>query len=383
MEKKFEFDSAGIEALKVSAASADLQVELVEQGNIVAFVSVSSSDYVPEADKSGSKLHIRFQRGVNIGIPFIKNLFDVQAKVENIRLQVPRNILELDLNNASGDIKLADFELRMLKVNNVSGDTIIESCSATEFNLNTVSGDLSFVASNYRRGKFNSVSGDLTIKGLPPMERETNVSSVSGDVYVSYSGDPKVDAAVSSVSGDINSDIKLIKVEKKHYRTSEGQPQEYLKMSSVSGDLIISTTYGGKPAREVKQKDDGEPVVAKKTEKASSIEENLQDRETNKIVRLYEEGKLTRNYAFEMLSILGYSSVEIEDMLRVDEEARRARKDEESGYEESEDGKMMEAVEEINDKNEWHEPPQVPPSPEAPEQPEPPESPEKKEGDEK
>ncbi len=65
MEKKFEFDSAGIEALKVSAASADIQVELVEQGNIVAFVSVSTNDYVPEADRSGSKLHKDF-RGVSI-----------------------------------------------------------------------------------------------------------------------------------------------------------------------------------------------------------------------------------------------------------------------------------------------------------------------------
>ena len=86
VEKKFEFDSSGIEILKTTSASADLQIDLVEEGNVIAYVEVDSNDYVPEAERSGKKLTIRFQKGTNINIPFIKNLFDGGADVKNIRL---------------------------------------------------------------------------------------------------------------------------------------------------------------------------------------------------------------------------------------------------------------------------------------------------------
>ncbi len=51
--EKFEFDSSGIEILKTTSASADLQIDLVEEGNVVAYVEVDSNDYVPEAERSG------------------------------------------------------------------------------------------------------------------------------------------------------------------------------------------------------------------------------------------------------------------------------------------------------------------------------------------
>lgn len=327
MEKKFEFDSAGIELLKVSAASADLQIEPVEQGNIVAYVDVKGEDYVPEAEKSGKKLSIRFQKGTNIGIPFIKNLFDKQAEIDNIRLQVPKSILEMDINNASGDISLEDFDLANLKINNVSGDVKMQNCVTKDLQFNTVSGDLSFVASNYARGKFNSVSGDLMIKGLPPMKRDTGVSSVSGDTVIYYSKEPRFDASISSVSGDMNSDFTLVKVDKKRYRSTKGDPQEYIKMSSVSGDLIIKAKYSGSEAREVAVE---EPATAEnhKVPKPSVVEENLQDHETMKIITLFHEGKLTEDYAREMLTILGYTEAEIEEMLKVDEELRKLKETE-------------------------------------------------------
>jgi len=361
VEKKFEFESAGIEILKVTSASADLQIDLVEDGNVVAFVEVDSNDYVPEAERSGKKLTIKFQKGTNINIPFIKNLFDGGADVKSIRLIVPKNIQELDANNASGDVNISDFDLRSLKINNVSGDVKIENCSMNEFNLSTVSGDLTFVASNYRRGKFGSVSGDLSIKGLPPMERETIVSSVSGDAIVSYSGEPKFDATISSVSGDISSDVGLVKVDKKHYRSGNGESQEYLKMNSVSGDLIISTKYTGTPAKEVKVESRTISSEEKKGHRSAVVEENLQDQETSKILLLFKEGKLTKEYAFEMLGILGYSEQEIEEMLEVDEELRKL-KDSVDVVIKDEDAKNEES-------------PEAPEEPDAPEQPNAPEEP--------
>lgn len=324
VEKKFEFDSSGIEILKTTSASADLQIDLVEEGNVIAYVEVDSNDYVPEAERSGKKLTIRFQKGTNINIPFIKNLFDGGADVKNIRLLVPRSIQELDANNVSGDISITDFDLRGLKINNVSGDVKIENCSMNEFNFSTVSGDLTFVASNYRRGKFGSVSGDLNIKGLPPMERDTSVSTVSGDAIISYSDEPRFDATISSVSGDVSSDVGLVKVDKKHYRSGNGEPQEYLKMSSVSGDLIINAKYRGTPAKEVKVETAPKASEDRRSDRAT-VEENLQDQETKKILLLFKEGKLTKEYAVEMLGILGYSEKEIEEMLEVDEELKKLK----------------------------------------------------------
>jgi hypothetical protein len=291
VEKKFEFESAGIEILKVTSASADLQIDLVEKGNVVAFVEVDSNDYVPEAERSGKKLTIRFQKGTSINIPFVKNLFDGGADVKSIRLLVPKNIQELDANNASGDVNISDFDLRSLKINNVSGD----------------------------------VKSDLSIKGIPPMERDTSVSTVSGDAIISYSGEPRFDATISSVSGDVSSDMGLVKVDKKHYRYGNGEPQEYLKMSSVSGDLLISAKYRGAPAKEVKVESSPASSEEKRSYRAAVVEENLQDQETKKILKLFKEGKLTKEYALEMLGVLGYSEKEIEEMLEVDEDLKKLK----------------------------------------------------------
>jgi DUF4097 and DUF4098 domain-containing protein YvlB len=361
VEKKFEFDSAGIEILKISSASADLQIDLVEDGNVIAYVEVDSNDYVPEAESSGKRLSIKFQKGTNINIPFIKNLFDGGAEVKSVRLLVPKSVRELDANSASGDIVITDFDLRSLKISNVSGDVKIENCSVENLNFSTVSGDLNFIASNYRRGKFGSVSGDLSIKGLPPMERETIVSSVSGDAIVSYSGEPKFDATISSVSGDISSDVGLVKIDKKHYRSGNGESQEYLKMNSVSGDLIISTKYTGTPAKEVKVESRTVSSEEKKGHRSAVVEENLQDQETRKILLLFKEGKLTKEYTFEMLGILGYSEQEIEEMLEVDEELQKFKDsvDVVIKNEDVESEKSLEAIEK----------PETPEKPDTPEEP--------------
>ncbi|MDD4208265.1 MAG: hypothetical protein PHO22_09970, partial [Mesotoga sp.] len=88
---------------------------------------------------------------------------------------------------------------------------------------------------------------------------------------------------------------------------------------------------------------------------------NLQDQETSKILLLFKEGKLTKEYAFEMLGILGYSEQEIEEMLEVDEELRKL-KDSVDVVIKDEDAKNEES-------------PEAPEEPDAPEQPNAPEEP--------
>lgn len=321
---EFRYDVKNIKKLKLSSASADMTVQRTEDNEIIAKVDTDEADYQPFIDKSGSTLTIRFQKG---GKGFLENIFRKNNDVDEVFIQVPRSIGELQVNTASGDISIEGFELDSLKATVVSGDLRIEDSVSPDFSCNSVSGDVRIRNCNFRSFSGNSVSGDIFVENLPPLERELWISTVSGDARIIYTGKPKLEAVFSSVSGEIITSAPMTKRNKKHYRFyyehfSGEEANEKLKIQSVSGDLILNINESGTAGTSFKTP----PRRISHEERESrnrEFESLIIDEETEKTLNLLKEGKLTEEYTRKFLQVMGYKPEEIEYLLAMNQEVKQ------------------------------------------------------------
>ncbi len=326
MIKSYEYDVKEIEKLTASTASADIVVFPSSSSKIVVEVDTDEEDYEPLVEEGTRSVSFKFQKGPKgtvIDVPFLNELFRRGPRVDSVKIGVPQKILQISLATASGEIDVRDLDLDSLKITQVSGDTNISSVLSSDISINSVSGDCDIRDSNYRDGAFKTVSGDMIVRKLTPMERKTKLSSVSGDVTLVYAGKPKLDISISAVSGEVVSDLPLIKKEKRHYVTSEEAPEEFLTMSTVSGDVSIKVQSGAEPkgAAIPRQRRQQEEDVKEKL----GLDEEIFDEETQKVLKMLKEGKLTEEYAKQMLEMIGYSQEEIDQivMREVDEQDRK------------------------------------------------------------
>jgi hypothetical protein len=83
-------------------------------------------------------------------------------------------------------------------------------------------------------------------------------------------------------------------------------------MKSVSGDIILKTVN-----KEFSQTDETNYYQEESEMKNSSSEINYEilDKETLKILQLFNSGKIDVEYAKQMLDLIGYNGEEIEKMI--------------------------------------------------------------------
>ncbi|MEA2067166.1 MAG: DUF4097 family beta strand repeat-containing protein [Thermotogota bacterium] len=342
---EFKYDIKDIKKLKLSSASADMTVQPTNDKEITAKVDTDETGYQPFIDKSENTLTIRFQKS---GKGFLENIFRKNNVVDEVFIQVPRSILELQVNTASGDIIVEDFDLDSLKVTVVSGDLRIEDTVSPDFSCNSVSGDVIIRNCNFRSFSGNSVSGDIFIENLPPLERDLWISTVSGDARIIYTGKPKLEAVFSSVSGEIITSAPMTKRNKKHYRFyhehfSGEEANEKLKIQSVSGDLLLNVHETGVSGTSFKTP----PRKISHEEKESrnrEFESLIIDEETEKTLNLLKEGKLTEEYTRKFLQVMGYKPEEVEYLLKLNYEEEQDEElendsEEQKDTEETEDEK--------------------------------------------
>ncbi len=332
---EFKYDVKDIKKLKLSSASADMTVQATDKSEITAKVDTDEANYEPFMERSGSTLTIRFQKS---GKGFLENIFGKNNNVDEVYVQVPKSILEMQVNTASGDVTIENFELDRLKATVVSGDLRIEDTVSPEFSCNTVSGDVVIRNCNFRSFSGNSVSGDIFVENLPPLERDLWISTVSGDARIIYTGKPKLEAIFSSVSGEIITSAPVTKTNKKHYRIyyehfSGEEADEKLKIQSVSGDLILNineTGVSGPSFKSTPRRISHEERESKNRE----FESLIIDEETEKTLNLLKEGKLTEEYTRKFLQVMGYKPEEVEYLLKMNHEEQ---KEEEKHSEEPEE----------------------------------------------
>lgn len=316
MIKTFEYDVKEIEKLSATTSSADILVFPSGSSKIEIEVDTPESDYSPIVEESLKSISLRFQKrvqGAVLDVPFLNELFQRGPRVDSVKIGVPQKILNISLATASGEVSIKDLDLDSLKITQVSGDVMIASTLSNDISVHSVSGDCDIRGSNYRDGAFKTVSGDMMVRDLSPMARKTKLSSVSGDVTLVYTSKPRLDISISAVSGDVNADVPLMKKDKRHYVTSESSPEEHLVMSTVSGDVNIRVKEGSSAGRVQEPRRRGTSETDAKEQ--LGLDEEIMDEETQKVLKLLKEGKLTEEYAKQMLEMVGYSKEEIDQII--------------------------------------------------------------------
>lgn len=320
MNKSFQYDISDIKAFKALTTSADMIFESYDGEKIIAEVATGESHYEPAVEILGHTLKIHFQRakrlglfketglGESLGIGFLKG-----KSVDKVKIKLPKTITDLEVATASGDVILENLDLKNLVSSMASGDFKALSTTIGVMKCNTASGDLRFENFNYRQGKLNTASGDVVIKGLKAIDRQTKINTVSGDIHMLYGEKPALEIRVSSVSGDVSGNIPLFKKGKKYFTTSEDEANDFLEVNTVSGDIGIKVKEGKVMTREPLNVQN---ATVSSNAVSQEIDESILDEETKKILSLYREGKLTPEYAKEMLDLIGYSDSEIETLLK-------------------------------------------------------------------
>ncbi|MDI3524228.1 DUF4097 family beta strand repeat-containing protein [Kosmotoga sp.] len=312
--KSFTYELEKIDSVSLYTASADLEIISTKENILIAEVETDEEDYEPVVEIRGSELRIRFEKKEIKGFTgLFHNIFD-NERIEKAKVYLPEKIERLKIGTASGDITISGVYLSDLRINAVSGDTSIFSGSAETFRLDDVSGDCVLKDFNFRDARFGTVSGDIRIVHLAPMSRDLTVSTVSGDLEVIYSQKPNVEVLLSTVSGDVFSKLPFVK-EKKFYiiEADPEKPRERITMNSVSGDVWIKAQEGFEMPKRVEPRQENTfDDLKEEISKPMYFEE---DKETEKTLKLFNDGKITEEHARQILSLLGYNDEEINELL--------------------------------------------------------------------
>ncbi|AKI97485.1 DUF4097 family beta strand repeat-containing protein [Kosmotoga pacifica] len=300
MLREFTYDLSRIKSLKITAASADINVKSTVEKTLKVIVETDDSDYEPRIEIHGSSFELKLSKKKLLG-GFL-NLFE-DERIESAKISVPDNVVSLNLADASGDLQIFDFDLENLKISSASGDIRIKNTASAQIDVNAVSGDIVLEATNFNNGAFKTVSGDIKVGILPPDKRSIRISTVSGDAVFIYTKIPSLELYFSSVSGEVTTDFPVNK-DGKHYYTDRSGSTEKIHISSVSGDLTLKLSNS---AIDLK--------VPVKREEEIVIDEKELDEETEKTLRLFEEGKLTEEYTRQILEVIGYTKEEIDRLL--------------------------------------------------------------------
>ena len=144
----------------------------------------------------------------------------ISSDSKHLRVEVPEGV-NVNINNVSADVNVADIMLGKVKITNVSGDIRFASLACNELKIEVVSGKVT--ANEIISGKFsvNGVSGTVDIAKIAASE--IDIDTVSGKTTLVLA--KKCDVDVSGVSGSVNITLP----------TEAGATVEF---STVSGDFV-------------------------------------------------------------------------------------------------------------------------------------------------
>ncbi|MCD6462507.1 MAG: DUF4097 family beta strand repeat protein [Thermotogae bacterium] len=295
---KKTLDLEGVRRLSISTIGADVDiVPLKETGKKLVYeVFGNTEDYSPEIKRHGDVLILNFESEKKL-LGFLP--IGRSSDVSRVELHVPDGLRELKVRSTSGDIAVKDLNIDDLVMNTVSGDFHISRMRIDILNASNVSGCFSGKDISCRENcTVSTISGDcyLNFRGDGP--RVIKASTVSGDLTVLLENIVGLEVKVSSVSGTFSHSIPLMKVSKGVYKTN-GAVNRSLVFSSVSGDIILKS-YEHEKTTVDDTADDYEIIMGE---------------EARKIIRMLEDGKLTREQAEELLRALGYEENEISSLL--------------------------------------------------------------------
>lgn len=211
------------------------------------------------------------------------------------KLKINSDILNISINNVNGDVSLNKTTLNNFYVKSISGDVGIYNSKIKFLEFQTTSGDLKITNSPIYNFNIKTISGDCELDYLAENFKEAKIKTVSGDIDLYIAGKQEVFINKNtSPSGDIHTNLSL---------KFEHSTERFINFKSVSGDLTIKE-------KKIAQNND---VVFEENEKTKI--HNLLTPEEQKILELYNAGKINKEFAIELLENIGYTQNDAESFL--------------------------------------------------------------------
>ncbi|HZT84740.1 MAG TPA: DUF4097 family beta strand repeat-containing protein [Gaiellaceae bacterium] len=233
--------------LEVSIPSGDIDVETDGSGE--THVSVDGDERLlehVEVHSSGERVSVRLREQGKFGFSF-GSLFgnglrvevraphgsSVRVKTASADTELKGHFGALELNSASGDVRLRGELAEDATIKTVSGDVELERVYG-DLVVQCVSGDVRAraIAGSVET---SSVSGDIRLDALTA--GNVRFTSVSGDIEIGIAAGSLLDVDAGSTSGDLSSEVPLAS----EPPTDEGAaaPTVVLRGRTVSGDVRV------------------------------------------------------------------------------------------------------------------------------------------------
>ena len=213
-----------ISKVDIGVKSYDVTVEPTKEGH--GWLEYDQSDEVClEVRIDGDELSIEEEDSGNIIDTFFVKMFSMRGRKfkRHLRIVLPEDkMVDLDLDDVSGDVKIEGIKCDELDLQTVSGDMELSSVFARDLQIQTVSGDMkaddiTVIGSL----DIESVSGDLN--GSRVKCDEISIQSVSGDVQLFIDGDKE--------------DYEIREESIRRHIVHEGSGSKSLSFDTVSGDI--------------------------------------------------------------------------------------------------------------------------------------------------
>jgi DUF4097 and DUF4098 domain-containing protein YvlB len=234
--------------IEVSIPSGDISVET--DGTEETYVSVDGDERLLEhieVHSNGDRVAIKLREKGKFGFSFGSFFGDGGLRVEvraphgsSVRVKTASADTELEghfgaleLNSASGDVRLRGEIAENATIRTVSGDVELERVDG-DLSVQCVSGD---VRARAIAGSVDtkSVSGDIRLDALA--SGDVRFTSVSGDIEIGIAQGSLVDVDAGSTSGDLSSEVPLASEPPSGEGTAA--PTVVLRGRTVSGDVRV------------------------------------------------------------------------------------------------------------------------------------------------
>jgi len=238
--------------LEVSIPSGDIEVETAdgEETSLTVDGDERMLEHV-EVRHDGGRVVVSLRSDHNVGFSFslgslvfgngglrvqarVPHGAAVKVKTASADTELSGHFERLDLNSASGDVRLRGEVAENATVKTVSGDVELGRVDG-DLSVQCVSGDVR-VRTVSGSADTKSVSGDVRLGAVTA--GDIRFASVSGDIEIGVAQGSVLDVDAGSTSGDLSSEVPLAS-EPPAGESAVAAPTIVLRGRTVSGDVRV------------------------------------------------------------------------------------------------------------------------------------------------
>lgn len=224
-------DPAGLHGLDISWAAGSVELRLTDGSEI----RISEPGGLAER----KRLRCYVEDGT-LQIDFCQSQWlwgNVRGKSLLVELpeEFVQNLQEISLDLASAELQAQGLQAQKLDVDSASGAIRLEDCRLEELSVDVASGDLTYTGQITGTLELDSASGDaeLTLESVP---QRIDTDTASGDVTVRLPADASFGGTFDSLSGKLKCEFAMIGSQDSFQC---GQGSSRFQFDSASGDVEI------------------------------------------------------------------------------------------------------------------------------------------------